>query len=71
MTEDEDEEREEREEKDTYGRYGSWKKAKLPNLDDFGDSYKDTLGKTKEFYKETGDLTGPFKKFIKGNKKCL
>lgn len=63
MTDKEDEEQ------DTYGRYGSWKKAKLPNLSDFDESYKHTIHETKEFYQETGDLTGPFKKFIKGTKK--
>lgn len=64
-----DEDEEQDKEQDIYGRYGSWKKAKLPNLDDFDESYKHTIHGTKEFYKETGDLTGPFKKVIKGTKK--
>ena len=41
-------------------------KLKLPNLDDFEESYQHTIKGAQEFY--SGDLTKPFKKVSKSKK---
>lgn len=43
--------------------------GKIPTVSDFNESYKQTLDKTKDMYFKNGDITKPFKEFLRGKNK--